>query len=261
MVPEAWQLELISTEAREVGVLTSRQAGKSLSFALKAILTSLRFRRAISLVICPAKRQAIEILEKVYTAIEDGQLSGEINWRRTRGDQVRWLNGSRIIALPGKHGTIRGPSPNVVMFDEAAFFEKDNLFSSVTPMVARSGGQILMGSTPFGERGFFWEVMEKEAGEGWHHIRVPADKSEALSATRRPDGTPFLEYERKRIGPFWFSQEYMCRFHPAVGGLFSTDDIRAALDMGKDKVIPLLAARIGSEAGAAGEPAKKGILW
>ena len=64
--------------------------------------------------------------------------------------------GSRIVSLPGREATIRGFSGvHLLVVDEAARVA-DELYQAVRPMLAVSGGRIVLLGTPFGKRGFFF---------------------------------------------------------------------------------------------------------
>jgi hypothetical protein len=67
-------------------------------------------------------------------------------------------NGSRIVSLPGDETTVRGYSGvRLLVVDEAARVP-DDLYFSIRPMLAVSGGRLVCLSTPFGKRGFFYEA-------------------------------------------------------------------------------------------------------
>jgi len=73
-------------------------------------------------------------------------------------------NGSRIEALPGSEKTVRGFSgTSLLILDEAARVD-DELYYAVRPMLAVSGGALMLLSTPFGKRGIFHQ--ELTGGEG-----------------------------------------------------------------------------------------------
>lgn len=70
--------------------------------------------------------------------------------------QLELDSGSRLIALPGKEGTIRGYSGvDLICIDEAARVP-DETYQAVRPMIAVSGGRIIALSTPFGTRGWWY---------------------------------------------------------------------------------------------------------
>jgi len=125
-----------------------------------------------------------------------------------------------VVALPGTEKTIRGFSgASLLIVDEAARVA-DELYYSVRPMLAVSGGSLMLLSTPWGKRGVFYE--EWTNGTGWRRYRVPAWMCPRIS----PE---FLEAERQRMPPLWFGQEYLCEFHETEDQVFSHDDIQAAL--------------------------------
>jgi hypothetical protein len=108
----------------------------------------------------------------------------------------------------------------LLIIDEAARVP-DDLYFAVRPMLAVSGGRLLLLSTPFGQRGFFYEAWR--ADEAWERYEVPATMCPRISAA-------FLEEERRAIGAWWFDQEYLCQFRDTIDQVFSTADIEAAID-------------------------------
>jgi hypothetical protein len=139
------------------------------------------------------------------------------------------VNGSRVIALPGKEETIRGYSGvDLLVVDEAARV-KDALYYSVRPMLAVSGGRLIALSTPFGKRGFFHQEWTEGGDDDWHRTLITALDVPRISQA-------FLDEERRKLGNFWFEQEYMCIFKDATDSVFSYDDIAAAFS---DDVEPL----------------------
>ena len=87
--------------------------------------------------------------------------------------------GSRIVSLPGTEHTVRGYSGVALLaIDEAARVPSD-LYLSVRPMLAVSGGSLMMLSTPYGRRGVFFE--EWTNGTGWERYEVTAEQCAAMS--------------------------------------------------------------------------------
>jgi len=74
-------------------------------------------------------------------------------------------------------------------------------------------------STPFGKRGFFYEVWTN-GGPEWTRI-----KATVLECDRIPPD--FIEEERKALGDRWFRQEYLCEFLATEDMLFDIDIVRA----------------------------------
>jgi hypothetical protein len=77
-------------------------------------------------------------------------------------------------------------------------------------------------STPFGKRGHFFEEWEN-GGNSWQRIEIPA-----LGCSRITK--EFLEEEKRALGDWWFSQEYLCQFRDTTDSLFKYDDVMASLD-------------------------------
>ena len=121
--------------------------------------------RSLVLILAPSERQAKETFAKAATLYRHDIPADSY---RKLGMELR--NGSRIEALPGTEKTIRGFSGvELVIVDEAARVP-DELYYAVRPMLAVSGGRLMMLSTPYGRRGVFYE--EWTGGEGWERYEV-----------------------------------------------------------------------------------------
>jgi hypothetical protein len=153
-------------------------------------------------------------------------------------------NGSRILALPGgDEGALRGFSGvRCLIIDEASRCP-DSLYVALRPMIAVSQGSLLLLSTPFGKRGFFYRVWTQS--ERWLKIQVTAEQCPRLT----PD---FLAEEMIELGPRWYAQEYGCQFVEAVGQVFPDDVIDAAFS---HDVAPLFADGGDDESALADVPA------
>ena len=79
--------------------------------------------------------------------------------------RIEFQNGSRIVALPGESdATIRGyANVRLLVIDEAARVG-DDLYRATRPMLAVSGGRLVVLSTPYGRQGWFHEEWTR--GEG-----------------------------------------------------------------------------------------------
>jgi hypothetical protein len=137
-------------------------------------------------------------------------------------------NNSRIVSLPGTEATVRGYSNvGLLVVDEAAICE-DALFFSIRPMLAISGGKIVLLSTPRGKRGFFFDVWTN-GGSGWNRTLITANQCPRIA----PE---WLEREKMAMPSFWFRQEFLCEFVETSDSVFNFSDIHAAIS---DEVEPL----------------------
>jgi hypothetical protein len=134
---------------------------------------------------------------------------------------IEFQNRSRIVSLPANATTVRGFSSVALIVEDEAAFVPDELYRSVRPMLAVSGGRLILLSTPFGKRGHFYE--EWSHGEGWEKVLLPATDCPRIAPG-------FLDEERRSSGDWWFKQEYLCEFTETVDAVFLSADILAAFD-------------------------------
>jgi hypothetical protein len=227
--PDPWQQSLLRSTAKRQLLLCCRQSGKSTTTAALALHEALYAPPALVLLLSPSLRQSQELFRKVlatYKAI-DNALPATLE----SALRLELANGSRIISLPGKEETVRGFSGvSLIVVDEASRVSNE-LYFSVRPMLAVSGGRLVCLSTPFGKRGFFFE--EWENGNGWERIRITAHDCPRIPKS-------FLEEEKQALGPYWFRQEYLCEFMETVDQVFSYELVTSALS---DDVEPLFGDR------------------
>jgi hypothetical protein len=227
IVPDAWQADLLRSDAKQMILLCSRQSGKSTVSSILAIHEAIYQPNSLILLLSPSLRQSQELFRKlkdVYNALESNVLPQTIEESALR---TEFDNGSRIVALPGKEATIRGFSGVSLLVVDEASRVPDELYQAIRPMLAVSGGRIVLLSTPFGKRGFFYS--EWTDGADWHRTRITAEQCPRIS----PE---WLENEKRTIPDFWFKQEFLCEFVETLDSVFSYGDIEAALD---PNLIPL----------------------
>jgi hypothetical protein len=228
IVPDAWQSDLLRSDAKQMILLCSRQSGKSTVSSILAIHEAIYQPNSLILLLSPSLRQSQELFRKlkdVYNELDSPSLTQPIEESALR---TEFDNGSRIIALPGKEATIRGFSGVSLLIVDEASRVPDELYQAIRPMLAVSGGRIVLLSTPFGKRGFFFHEWT-EGGADWQRVKITAYDCPRIS-------NEWLEQERAAIGDWWFRQEYLCESVETLDQVFSFDDIQAALS---DEVQPL----------------------
>lgn len=219
--PDPWQARLLESDARQVLLNCSRQAGKSTTTALLALHEALYVPNSLTLLLAPALRQSQELFMKVRGHAAALGLPVE-TFERETALQMTIAGGGRIVTLPGSNdANIRGFSAvSLLVIDEAARL-RDDVYHSVRPMLAVSGGRLIALSSPYGRRGFFYSEWSA-GGTSWQRFEVPAVEVPRISAE-------FLEQERRSLGPLWFSQEYEATFIDAEGAVFTAAEIEAAI--------------------------------
>jgi len=217
--PDPWQGEFLRSGHGRVLLNCCRQAGKSTTTAVLALHRALYYPASLILLVSPSLRQSSELFKKVreFMAVmdesppltEDNRLSCTL------------ANGSRILSLPSSEGTIRGySSVDLVIEDEAARVP-DDLYHSIRPMLAVSGGRLILMSTPFGKRGHFFQEWD-QGGDRWQRFRITAADVPRISAE-------FLAEEKKALPEAWYAQEYEGLFVESLDQVFRYEDVQRAL--------------------------------
>jgi hypothetical protein len=219
--PDPWQEDLLRSTSDRVLLNCCRQSGKSTMTAVIALHRALYHPGSLILCLAPALRQSQELFAKIAGFYRD--LVRPVSPIGERKLSLELENGSRIITLPGTEKTIRGFSGvSLLIVDEAARVE-DELYFSTRPMLAVSGGSLIMLSTPYGQRGIFYEEWTHGGSSEWQRFQVSADQVPRIS----PE---FLAEERRALGSRWFEQEYLCTFGELEGAVFSREAIDRMFD-------------------------------
>ena len=227
--PDPWQRDLLRSSSDRVILNCSRQSGKSTMTAVITLHRALYHPGSLILCLAPALRQSQELFGKVLGFYRD--LGRPVSPQAERKLSLELENGSRIVTLPGTEKTIRGFSGTALLVLDEAARVADELYFAVKPMLAVSGGALMMMSTPYGKRGVFFE--EWTGRGGWERYEVPADKCPRISEE-------FLEEERASLPPWVYRQEYECSFEETEDQVFTTDLIDRAVT---SEVKPLFASR------------------
>ena len=228
--PDPWQRDLLRSSSDRVILNCSRQSGKSTMTAVITLHRALYHPGSLILCLAPALRQSQELFGKVLGFYRD--LGRPVSPQAERKLSLELENGSRIVTLPGTEKTIRGFSGTALLVLDEAARVADELYFAVKPMLAVSGGALMMMSTPYGKRGVFFE--EWTGAGGWERYEVPADKCPRITEE-------FLEEERASLPPWVYRQEYECSFEETEDQVFTTDLIDRAVT---SEVKPLFATGV-----------------
>jgi Terminase large subunit, T4likevirus-type, N-terminal len=218
IVPDGWQEDLLGSSADRVLLNCARQSGKSTMSALIALHRALYHPGSLVLCLAPALRQSQELFGKVAGFYRD--LGRPVAPQGERKLSLELENDSRIITLPGSEKTIRGYSGAALLLVDEASRVDDGLYYAIRPMLAVSGGSLMMLSTPYGKRGVFYE--EWSGGVGWERYEVPASECPRIPAE-------FLQEERAALPSWVYRQEYECSFEETEDQVFTTDMIERAV--------------------------------
>lgn len=226
--PDPWQNAFLRSTSKRESLLCSRQAGKSTATASRVTCEANLFPKSDFLIFCPTMRQSQEMLRKVkefHDAI--GRPVAIVSETKSI---LELANGSRIVCLPdSQEGVVGFSAPRLIVIDEGARVS-DELYKSVRPMLATSGGSLLTLSTPFGNQGWFFGIWDEspegrskraKLNEPWRRTPVPARQIPRITPA-------FLEDELVELGRRWFDQEYNLQFTSPVDAVFPQEVIHGA---------------------------------
>jgi hypothetical protein len=220
IVPDGWQEDFLRSSADRVLLNCSRQSGKSTMSAVIALHRALYHPASLVLCLAPALRQSQELFGKIAGFYRD--LGRPVQPQGERKLSLELENGSRIITLPGSEKTIRGFSGAALLLVDETSRVDDGLYYAIRPMLAVSGGSLMMLSTPYGKRGVFYEEWTAQDGERWERYEVPASQCPRIPAE-------FLE-EEQHVLPSWvYRQEYECSFEETEDQVFTTEMVERAV--------------------------------
>jgi hypothetical protein len=211
--PVPWQRGYL-TETRHTVLVKGRQIGATQAASALAIHTALTQPGSTSVIVSPSLRQSSEITVRARVGLWN---LGE-RLRQDSASLLRTANGSRIVSLPGSQRGVRGYSCALVVVDEAAWVEAATM-AAVRPLVAATGGRLIVQSTPGSPAGAFHELVMDPPAD-WAALRVRSDEAGTIDPA-------FLEAERRTMSPDLYGQEYEATFGKGVVGLLSSDDVDA----------------------------------
>lgn len=197
--PDPWQARVLQSSGRRLLLNCSRQSGKSTTAAALALHQAIYHPGSLILLISPSLRQSGELFRKVVAHLRT--LEHEPSLTESNRLSLALENGSRIVSLPGSEGTIRGFSGAALIVEDEAARVDDALYYAVRPMLAVSGGRLILMSTPFGKRGHFFETWH-DGGPGMgarrdtgdavpaHRAGVPRGRAPADGRLVAPAGMP-----------------------------------------------------------------------
>jgi len=211
--PDPWQAHLLRSTSARTLLLCSRQSGKSTVAGALALKTALLSAGSLVLLLSPTQRQSGELfrahVKRLYNA-----LGRPVATVQESALTMEPANGSRIVSLPGKEGTVRVySSVALLVLDESARIA-DDLYRAVRPMLAVSRGRLIGLSTPFGQRGWFHENWTGH--DRFERVKITARQCPRIDPA-------FLREEEQALGPRWFRQEYLCSFEDIIGAVFPAD--------------------------------------
>jgi hypothetical protein len=218
--PDEKQREVLLSTAKRGILNCTRQWGKTTVSAAKAVHRAYTEAGSTIIVASPGARQSAEWMRTAAGMLRNLEIDPQTDG--SNRISLALPNGSRIVGLPEMEAKVRGFSAvSMIVIDEASRVS-DAMYHALLPMLSVSNGDLWMMSTPFGKRGFFYEMWQHGA-EKWHRVQVKATDCPRISAE-------FLEEQRGDMGREMFLQEHMCEFLGSGVNAFDRDLVEKALD-------------------------------
>ena len=243
--------KFLNTEAPEVILLWSRQAGKTTGAAAKVTHKAIFYPGSLSLIVSATQRQAGILQGRVTKFMH--QLRREGRWVKTgktavvyedpldtNSSMVRCSvlsmmleNGSEVVSVPASPETVRGYSPQLIVMDEAGMIP-DEVYYAVRPMRIRTKAQLCIVSSAWAQMGFFYETWTKSTG--WEKSEVKAAECAWVSEEE-------LAKEKREMPLNRYQREYENVFMPMQGALLPQETIDAMFDDETAMVVPAFVSR------------------
>jgi phage FluMu gp28-like protein len=199
--------------------LWARQTGKDFTCAAEAVVDAVLHPATQWLIIACAERQAMESLQKVKEWADQFGVETEGNL-----SQVRFENGSRIIALPARPASIRGYSANLILTEFAFHDDPEAVWRAAFPIITNPGAgrekKVRIISTPNGQANLFHRLWSGSAySKHFVNIHEAIAQGLPLNAEELQSGLGDAEA---------WQQEYECQFIDSSSVLLPYELLRSA---------------------------------
>jgi hypothetical protein len=248
---DKWQEKVLKTSGN-LAICAGRQVGKSTIISKDAGDYAIKNKKKVIMIIASTERQALLLFEKVLSYIhQENKNIIMVGANRPTKHELKLKNGTKIYCLPtGDSGYgIRGYTIDRLYADEAHFI-KEEVWAAVSPMLATTGGDIVLLSTPFGCEGYFYRCFHDKKFTSIH-----VDTKEVAESRNEPQRTNmlnFLKDEKERMTKLQYQQEYLGLFVGGIQRFFEDELINAICKIEKhhpkgDKFLGIDVARMGGD--------------
>jgi len=231
---DPWQKEVLGSKGNKI-ICSGRQTGKSTVVAIDAGEFAVKNPSKHVLIISVTEDQARELLLKTQLYIADNYAKRiKTNKQFTNREKITLTNDSIIrTKAVGQSGMgVRGFTIDRLIADEAAFMPED-VWPAVTPMLLTTGGDIVLISTPFGRKNFFYKCYKDPNFKVWHVNTIETINAREVCETwnqfQRDKALEYFESEKYRLSEKQFQQEYEGLFVEDLNDFFPDEYLKKAL--------------------------------
>jgi len=251
--PFPWQEAILESKSRRIIINAARQSGKSTITSTDPCWIAKFKDKSLSIVLAPTESQSQDDMRKIQQFIRRDPEYPKYDPASTHVN-VR-ENESLISVVPATQSARGKSQPAVVILDEASQIEDLIYTEVVTPMFTANDGRLILLSTPYGKKGFFFDIFNNpRPNDPWERYEVrspwqPIQTPNGLDLVPYMDGDEkaYQEERAKKGIRAWFSprhydyeeqleklfdmgirkyqQEYCCEFVETETSVFSYDEV------------------------------------
>jgi hypothetical protein len=160
--------ENIALKYRQAGVstVTAAWGSKKLVFAKKTKPEKI-------LIIANKLDTAVEMANKIRSFIDQWPpwVGTTFSTEKNAQKHYKLTNGCEVKAVATSNDALRGYTPTILIFDEAAYIEADNDFWSACMASLSTGGKVIVISTPNGYDPIYYEIYD-QANRGFNNFKI-----------------------------------------------------------------------------------------
>ena len=206
----------------------SRQIGKSFTSACEAVRDCELHPGTLWVVLSAGERQSLEWMEKAKQWVKAFGLAMTFFEEREspealmKSAEIRFANGSRIIALPANPDTARGYTANLILDEFAIHRDGAEIWRALYPSITnplKRKLKVRVMSTPKGEGNMYHQLWQKE---GWSRHRTTIYDAIAGGLKLDPE-----ELRAQCNDEDTWRQEFNCEFIDSTRTAFSYEVLAA----------------------------------
>jgi hypothetical protein len=204
-----------------------RRWGKSIGVSIDLATFAIAHEGTTQMVVSPTYDQSRIIFAALRRRAAHPLISPESDVVSTPHPQVRIGNSTILIRTAGDDGrNLRGHAAHRVVVDEAAYVKEEIVTEVIGPMLADTGGALILISTPFGRNHFYRTYL---TGLADAKDRNPRVRSWNCTTLDNPHiSREYVEAQRHEMSDRQFRCEYLAEFIDDAACVFRWDDIAAA---------------------------------
>lgn len=222
--PHEGQRQFLEADAPVKVLACGRRWGKSEVAAVEIVRALSKNVSTQILLIAPSLEQCLPIFERVCELLMEQEEMPTPVLRRTPFPHLR-VGASRVMARSVARGGLylRGKKAHLIVVDEAAYVPEQVVYEVLMPMLADTGGKLILVSTPRGKNYFYRLFLQgQEQNSSVWSIQSPSWQNSMLDRT-------FIEMQRDFMTARQFEVEYGAAFLDPAGQVFQTEWVDRAV--------------------------------